>query len=119
MEILRNPFNLSIFNDLNFKFITGSRTNSAWFSPIIARMGELFNPFHLLILFIIAVPILGIHFLPAIIAGVRHARNFWWILAVTFFLSWTIVGWIIALIWAIRDEPRYDVPSAQPQSYNL
>jgi predicted membrane protein len=82
-------------------------------------MGELFAPFHLLILFIIAVPILGIHFAPAIIAGVRHARNFWWILAVTFFFSWTIVGWIIALIWAIRDEPRDYAPPAQAQPYNL
>jgi predicted membrane protein len=81
-------------------------------------MGELFTPAHLLFLSIIAISILGIHFTPAIIAGVRHARNFWWILAVTFFLSWTIVGWIIALVWAIRDQPRDFVPSpAQP--YNL
>jgi hypothetical protein len=82
-------------------------------------MGELFSPAHLVILLIVAVPVLGIHFIPAIIAGIRHARNFWWILAVSLFLSWTIVGWIIALIWAIRDEPRDYVQPPPAQPYNL
>ncbi|HZQ44559.1 MAG TPA: superinfection immunity protein [Acidobacteriaceae bacterium] len=67
-------------------------------------------------------PMLVLHFLPAIIAGVRHARNFGWILVINIFLSWTVVGWIIALIWAICDTPRYYYapyvpPSAPP--YNV
>lgn len=52
-------------------------------------------------------PALALHFLPAIIAGVRHARHFGWILVINIFLSWTVVGWIIALIWSICDTPRY------------
>jgi len=52
-------------------------------------------------------PFLALHFLPAIIAGLRHARNFGWILLINLLLSWTVIGWIIALIWAICDTPRY------------
>jgi hypothetical protein len=52
-------------------------------------------------------PLFVLHFLPAIIAGMRHARNFGWILLVNVFLGWTVIGWVIALIWALRDEPRY------------
>jgi hypothetical protein len=62
-------------------------------------------------------PLLALHFLPAIIAGFRHAQNFGWILLINLLLSWTVVGWIIALIWAICDSPRYVVayyPPPQP-----
>jgi hypothetical protein len=58
---------------------------------------------------IFILPLLALHFLPAIIAGARHVRNFGWILLVNLFLGWTVVGWVIALIWAFRDEPRYVV----------
>lgn len=62
-------------------------------------MHFLFLPFFL--------PALALHFLPTIIAGVRHARHFGWILVINLLLSWTGVGWIIALIWSICDTPRY------------
>jgi hypothetical protein len=81
-------------------------------------MGELFNPVHLIVLFVVAIPILGIHFLPTIIAGVRRAKNFWWIFVIDFFLAWTIVGWIVALVWALRDESRPVVGYAPPPPYN-
>ena len=32
---------------------------------------ELFQPWHILILLIVGIPVLALHFLPAIIAGVR------------------------------------------------
>ena len=59
-------------------------------------------------------PLVVLHFLPAIIAGIRHARNFGWILVINLLLSWTVVGWIIALIWAICDAPRYVVAYVPP-----
>lgn len=59
-------------------------------------------------------PALAIHFLPAIIAGVRHARNFGWILVINLLLSWTVIGWIVALIWSICDTPRYYVAYVPP-----
>jgi hypothetical protein len=81
-------------------------------------MGDLFQPTHLILLLFLGIPFLAIHFLPAIIAGVRRARNFWWILAVNFFLGWTVLGWIVALIWAIRDAPEYYVAPMAPPPYN-
>ena len=53
------------------------------------------------------IPALAIHFLPAIVAGVRRAHNFVWILLINVFLGWTVIGWILALIWAFCDRPRY------------
>jgi hypothetical protein len=82
-------------------------------------MGELFTPAHLVILAIVAIPIMGIHFIPAIVAGVRHTQNFVWILLINIFLAWTLVGWVIALVWALRDEPRYTFAPLAPPPYNL
>ena len=66
-------------------------------------------------------PALALHFLPAIIAGVRHARNFGWILVINLLLGWTVIGWIVALIWAIRDTPRYAIAylPPPPPPYNM
>ena len=80
-----------------------------------AAMGELLQPFHLIILFVIGLPLLVLDFLPTIIASVRRTKNFGWIFVFNFLLGWTIVGWIVALIWALRDEPKY-VMTAPPPS---
>jgi hypothetical protein len=41
-----------------------------------------------------------IYFLPTIVALARHKRNAVSILLLNLFLGWTLVGWIIALVWA-------------------
>jgi hypothetical protein len=49
--------------------------------------------------------ILGLllYFLPSIIG--KNKRNSGAILAVNFFLGWTFVGWVLALVWALmKDE---------------
>ena len=56
---------------------------------------------------IFVLPMLALHFLPTIIAAARHAQNLGWILLVNLLLSWTVIGWIVALIWALCDAPRY------------
>jgi hypothetical protein len=48
-----------------------------------------------------------IYFLPTIVALVRHKRNTVSILLLNLFLGWTLVGWIIALVWA----STVDVPA--------
>jgi hypothetical protein len=56
------------------------------------------------------VPIFGfgfvLYFLPSIIAIARHKRDTASILVLNFFLGWTAIGWVIALVWALK----VDVP---------
>jgi hypothetical protein len=60
---------------------------------------------HLLSLF---VPILGFGFvlylLPAIIAFARSKRDAGAILVLNFLLGWTAIGWVIALVWALKQD---------------
>ena len=51
----------------------------------------------------------GLYFLPAIIAAVRHTHNASGILLLNLFLGWTGVGWIAALLMAIFSAPYYAV----------
>jgi hypothetical protein len=45
-----------------------------------------------------------LYFLPSFLA--RDRRNFAAIFVFNFFLGWTFIGWIIALIWAVTAEPQ-------------
>ena len=55
-------------------------------------------------LMLLMLPSLAVYFVPTIVAIVRHARNVLGIVLLNIFGGWTLVGWIIALIWSIRDE---------------
>jgi hypothetical protein len=44
---------------------------------------------------------LGFYFLPTLIALSTHNINVLAIFLLNFFTSWTIIGWIGALIWAV------------------
>jgi hypothetical protein len=61
---------------------------------------------HLLAFFFF--PIFGFgfvfYFLPAIIAFARRKRDTGGILLLNFFLGWTAIGWVIALVWALRQD---------------
>lgn len=56
---------------------------------------------------LLLIPFGAIHFLPTIIAGLRHGRSVAGIFLLNLLLGWTVIGWVIALVWALRDEPRY------------
>jgi hypothetical protein len=60
----------------------------------------------ILVIILIAIVALLIHFLPAFIAGKNHSKNFVWILLINIFFGWTLIGWIVALVWALNDDPR-------------
>ncbi len=49
----------------------------------------------------------GLYFLPAIIAAVRHTHNSTGILLLNLFLGWTVVVWIVALLMALFSVPYY------------
>ena len=42
------------------------------------------------------------YFLPSIVALVRGKRDTLSICLLNFFLGWTLIGWIIALVWAFK-----------------
>lgn len=50
--------------------------------------------------------ILGIclYFLPTIIAFRRKKRNKNAIFALNFFVGFTVIGWIVALVWALTQD---------------
>jgi hypothetical protein len=48
-----------------------------------------------------------LYFLPAIIA--HNKRDFTAILLVNLFFGWTVIGWIVALIWACAAEAKPQV----------
>ncbi|HJT41900.1 MAG TPA: superinfection immunity protein [Rhizomicrobium sp.] len=52
----------------------------------------------LLILFVM-------YWLPTIVAIVRQTPSALGIAAFNFFLGWTVIGWIMALVWALATAP--------------
>ncbi len=50
--------------------------------------------------------LLGVHFLPAFVAFVREQRHAVLILVLNIFFGWTIIGWLVLLIWAAVGEER-------------
>lgn len=44
-----------------------------------------------------------LYFLPAVLG--RKKRNHIAILMLNLFLGWTLVGWVVALVWALTNEP--------------
>jgi Superinfection immunity protein len=53
-------------------------------------------------------PIFGfgfvMYFLPSIIALARSKRNIVGILLLNLFLGWTMIGWVVALVWALKTD---------------
>ncbi|MFZ0774580.1 MAG: superinfection immunity protein [Candidatus Sulfotelmatobacter sp.] len=53
-------------------------------------------------------PLLGFgfvwYFLPSIIAAARSKRDIAAIVLLNFFLGWTVIGWVVALVWAVKTD---------------
>jgi hypothetical protein len=49
---------------------------------------------------------LALYFFPTIIALIRRKPNAGAILVLNFFLGWTFIGWIVALVWAVSGNPE-------------
>ena len=47
---------------------------------------------------------LAVYFLPTVIAYARVKRNIWAIFALNLLLGWSVIGWVIALVWALSVE---------------
>jgi hypothetical protein len=53
-------------------------------------------------------PFLGfgfaMYFLPSLIAVARSKRDIAGIVLLNFFLGWTMIGWVVALVWAVKAD---------------
>lgn len=64
----------------------------------------------------------GLYFIPTIIAFARGKSNKAAILALNFFLGWSLIGWVVSLVWALANEQPQQVviynlpPQTPPQS---
>ena len=44
------------------------------------------------------------YFLPSILAFARNKRDTTAILLLNIFLGWTVIGWVVALVWAVKTD---------------
>jgi hypothetical protein len=57
------------------------------------------------LLFAVLLTILSLfYFLPFAIAFHKKRANSGAIFALNLFLGWSLIGWVIALVWAMKDE---------------
>lgn len=52
----------------------------------------------------------ALYFLPTIIGAARHKTNLVGIFLVNFFLGWSVIGWVIALVWSLSAERVGQMP---------
>ncbi len=52
---------------------------------------------------IIIICLVLIYFLPTILANKRNHKNVPAIFVINFFLGWTLIGWVVALAWAVME----------------
>jgi hypothetical protein len=56
--------------------------------------------------FVILLMILIWYFAPAIVAFARSKNNAVAILVLNFLLGWTLLGWVISLVWALTKDNK-------------
>ena len=59
--------------------------------------------------------LLGLYFVPSIVAFARRHHNKSGILALNFFLGWTLVGWVVALVWSVSSTAVVVLSASEPQ----
>lgn len=82
-------------------------------SSVLLMLGDLGGTELLLLLLVVPLGFL-LHFLPSILA--RRRPDFWIIFLINLLAGWSIIGWIIALVLALRAEPLATSQVSQPNS---
>jgi hypothetical protein len=55
------------------------------------------------------ISVFGVYFMPIIIALLRGRHRAGSVAMVNVFLGWTVIGWLLALVWASSsDKPRIE-----------
>ena len=55
-------------------------------------------------LLLLGLIVLLLYFLPSIVAIRRQMRSALGVMVVNFFLGWTLIGWVVALAWAVSGD---------------
>lgn len=55
---------------------------------------------------VLALPFLAIYLIPAIIGFIRKKDNKMAILILNLLLGWSVVGWVVALVWAVSKDKQ-------------
>jgi hypothetical protein len=50
--------------------------------------------------------LLGLYFFPTIVAVIREKYNLAAIFVLNLFLGWSLIGWVIALVWAVMKNEK-------------
>lgn len=68
-------------------------------------------------LFLICI-VLVLYFTPTLVARARYKRNAAAITVLNVFLGWTLIGWVIALVWActVDQQPVDTGPTIWPSN---
>ena len=54
----------------------------------------------------IIITLLALYFIPSIIAIVKGRRNKMAIFALNILLGWTLIGWVVSLVWSLTHNPN-------------
>jgi Superinfection immunity protein len=68
--------------------------------------------------FLLFVLLMGIYFIPAMVAAKRGHKQAAPILVLNLFLGWTLIGWVISLVWACSYQVSAEA-SSRPASKSL
>ena len=55
---------------------------------------------------LLVIVLIALYWTPTIVAAARHVRNVGQVAILNFFLGWTLVGWVIALVMAAKPTER-------------
>src|SRR4051812_48942770 len=67
--------------------------------------------------FIVFAVVAAIYFLPAIVAGARDHRSASAIFVLNLLLGWTVLGWIISLVWSCTGDVAIASAAPVPQTH--
>jgi hypothetical protein len=69
---------------------------------------------------LLIVAAIAIYFLPSIVASNRRHQNAEAIAVLNLLLGWTVLGWIVALVWAFTavQRPRGEMPPDWSADYD-
>lgn len=77
------------------------------------------------VIYIMVIVGICFYFIPSIIAVLRMKKNMIAILALNFFLGWSLIGWVISLVWSLSSDSKpakiivNQPASSQPKEDNL